>query len=280
MVDAAPTLKLHELIKRTASRLGDAVLLEATGGSTTTFVDTLNIPPNSQELTRRQIMFTSGSNEGVARSISDTTQATSTLTFTALSFAISAGVTAFCVNAKAGGFTLLEYKEHINEAIGFLRGISRPAVVSSNLTVDSSAPTLAIPTTMSEVYAVEWLNTDGITWRDLSGSSMRGGDGWWIDEANQVVILDPWMANQYHGMTVRLRGDGKHGELSTYTSTTRIHPGFLVPRAAYTLALMGVDRDIHGSRKQTVLQFEREYQAAMSLVRTRREPTSVASRQD
>lgn len=282
MTDASPALKLHELIRTVASRLGDCHMLEATDGTTTTLVDTLNITTGMPSFSGRQIMISSGTNEGQARLVANTDHATSTISFggAALGAAIVAGVSAFAVNAKGGGFTLLEYKEHLNEAVRSVRGIARVSVVSTNLSVDSSTQTLAIPDTMSEVYAVEWLDQDGITWSDLSGANMRGNDGWWVDETNSTIILDPFMSNYYHGMTVRLRGEGKHDDFTTYTSTSRIHPRYLVSRACYTLGLMGIDRDVHGNRRTQVPQFQRESEAELAIVRTRREPTSVGVRQD
>lgn len=281
MSDAVPTWKLHELIKSVATKLGDAIEFSATGGTTSTLIDTLNIPLGNKDLDRRQLLITSGTYEGEARIITDTNLSTSTITFSpVLAGAIVSGVTAFCVNARGGGFALLEYKTHINMAIRDSYPIARTPVVSSNLTVDSSVPTLAVPSTMNEVWGVEYLDADGVSWRAVQPAGLRGLDGWHVNQAEGVLTLDPDTAAYYHGTTVRLRGEGRHAELTTFTSTTSLNAQWITSQAAYTLAMMGIDRDIHGSRARQVLQFQQDAQAQLALIRTRHEPTSIAVRHD
>lgn len=282
MTDAVQTYTLMELIRSVAGRLGDSIEFVATDGTTVTLTDYMNVPQGSHSLTRRQLLVTGGTYAGQSRIITDTDAPTATITFSpALAGAIVAGDTAFCVNAMGGGFGLIEYKRSINNAIRDSYPIARTPIVSSNLTINSAAPTLTVPTTMNEVWGVEWLDgNDNVTWRMLNPSSLRGGTGWHYNQAEGVLTLDYDTANAYHGTTVRIRGEGRHAELSAYTSTTTLNPQWVVAKACYELALMGIDRDIHGSRAKQIMQYEREYQSLIALIRTRHEPTSIAVRYD
>jgi hypothetical protein len=101
-----------------------------------------------------------------------------------------------------------------------------------------------------------------------------------------------WQSNAYDGTVwingksrldadtrmVRIVGSGRHTELTAYTDTTSLHPLWVVSQACYHLCMAGLDRDPSGVRSRTVLEFQREAEGRLTLIRTRQEPTSRRAR--
>ncbi len=277
--DAIASYPLYRLIADVAHKLGDSFEFEATGGTSTTLVDTLNIPQGSHSFTRRQLLFISGTYAGEARVITATTPGSFTVTFSpALGGAVSAGDMAVCINAHGGGPSILEIKRQINAAIANSYPLARTPLVSSNLTVDMDVPTLTVPDSMDEVYAVEWLDDDGIVWSDIPSNGMRGGSGWWFNQPEGVITLFEQTASMFDGYTVRLRGEGRHPELANMDDETTLDHGWLVAEAAYQLSMSLLDRDMTGNMKLKAAQFEREARMMLPRIRTRYKPTSYSVR--
>lgn len=283
MTDAVRTTTLEELVDRCAFRLGDAVFIQTTkAGTVTELYDQVNIPLGNEQLQRRQIVFTSGTDgnpRGVVKLITDTNPTAHSLTFTPeMGSLIAQGVTATIINKRGQGFSYLEYKKAINMAIDDAYPIYRELVVGATAVFNSDSPTLSIGTTLNEVYAVQYQDDAG-DWWPISQASHMAYPGWQSNPySNQVVINDLDLRDSINGMTVRVLGEGKPAALTTHTSTTRIHPEWLVSRACYHLCLMGMDRDITGLRSKQVLTFQAEAEQRMTLIRTRREPSSLPTR--
>ena len=281
MTDAVRTTTLEELISRVAFRLGDQVLLESSdAGSTTTFIDTLNIPMGNEDLARRQLVFLSGAYRGNVKIIQLTDAASHTITFDpATAGNVPAGVSAMVINKRAMGYTYLEYKRAINMAIDDAYPIYREAVALDVPVLDENSPAIDLSASaINEVYDVQWQDDDG-SWWPLAQAAHVGYPGWQVERySNQIIINDYDLRRDLYGVTIRVLGEGKPAPLSTYSDTTRIHPEWLTARACYHLCLMGLDRDITGLRSKQVLTFQAEAEQRMTLIRTRREPASRMTR--
>ena len=280
MTDAVRSTTLEELITRVAFRLGDAVLLESTdAGSTVTFIDVINIPVGNEDLTRRQMVITSGTYRGQVKSIVACSHAQHMVTFDpATAGSVPAAVTAVVINKRGMGYTYPEYKRAINMAIEDAYPIYRELIAASTSTFNSATGTLTIPSTINEVYAVEWQDEEG-QWWPIETAEHRSYPGWQVDQyANQIIVNDLDLRANIDGMSVRVLGEGKPGQLSAYSDTTKINPEWLTARACYHLCLMGLDRDITGLRSKQVLTFQAEAENRMTLIRTRRQPSSAPSR--
>lgn len=281
MTDAVRTTTLEELIARVAFRLGDHVLLESSdAGSTTTFVDTINIPMGNEDLTRRQLVFTSGTYRGTVKVIQATDVSAHAITFDPPTAAtIPAGVSALVINKRGMGYSYLEYKRAINMAIDDAYPIYREWVVYTAGTFSSDSPTISLLAgVVGEVAAVQYQDDNG-DWWPVDQALHMAYPGWQVNPySNEIVVNDLDLRDTLDGLTVRVLGEGKPASLSTYSDTTRIHPEWLTARACYHLCLMGLDRDITGLRSKQVLTFQAEAEQRMTLIRTRREPGSRLGR--
>src|SRR4051794_13920128 len=119
MTDAVRTTSLAELRRRIARRLGDLVRVQGTEtGSTSTLVDAINIPTGNEDLTRRQMVFTSTDFAGVKAVITSTDPRGNEIPFRPILPATTpSATTADIFNKRGAGFSLTEYKDAINDAI-------------------------------------------------------------------------------------------------------------------------------------------------------------------
>ena len=283
MTDAVRTTTLEELITRVAFRLGDAVLLTATkAGTTSELFDQVNIPMGNEDLKRRQIVFTSGTAgnpRGVVRIITETNASAHSLTFSPeMGSLIASGVTAVVLNKRGMGYTYEEYKRAINMAIDDAYPIHRVKQAGTTATFDSGSPSLSIPSTIDEVYAVQYQDDNG-DWWSIDKAPWNDYPGWQVNAyENKIIVNDLDLRYTIDGLTVRVLGEGRAPQLSLYSDTTTVHPEWLTARACYHLCLMGLDRDATGMRGKQVLTFQQEAETRLTLIRTHREPSSSTTR--
>jgi hypothetical protein len=281
MTDAVRTTTLEELIKRSAFRLGDLVMIETTGSPSvnTEIVDAVNVPMGNEDLTRRQMVFSSGTYRGQVVMITHTDPGSHSITYEPETTGpVIAGTTAYIINKRGMGYVYQEYKFAANMAIDDSYPLARTPVAGMASAFDSSTPTLSIPSTINEVYEVQWQDDEG-NWWPLERSFGSGYRGWQVNQYdNTIVINDENLQADIDGMTVRVLGEGKHPALTTYSDTTRLHPDWLVARTCYHLCLMGMDRDITGTRARQVGVFADEAEKKLTLIRTQRVAGSAVTR--
>jgi len=280
MTDAVRTTTLEELVQRVAFRLGDLELVQSTAnGSVSELIDAVNVPLGGRDFTRRQMVFTSGDNRGTVVVVVNTNPTSHSINFSpSMVDAIPSGVTAYLINKQGGGFSYLEYKRAINMAIDGAYPIARTKI-STTATFDGAAPTITVGSTIGEVYAVEALDSDG-NWIPIPAAEHRGYHGWYADRVDgSLTVNGAYLSDWMDGLTVRLRGEGRHPQLDTYSETTKLHPDWIESQACYNLAMMGMDRDISGQRQRQVLTYQREAEMRLNLIRVYREPESDVGRQ-
>ena len=145
-----------QLITRLAHELNDAMSLAATSnGSTTTFVDNVNINSSRESYDGWEWFGTSSPNSDVIATV--TTTSVSTITITPAVTSTTTGSTALLVNRRGRGFRIQDYKRAINGAIQDFNGLARIPVVETIAAVfDADTGTIAIPADLAEAYRVEW----------------------------------------------------------------------------------------------------------------------------
>jgi hypothetical protein len=264
-----------QLRQAIARRLGDYIGLTATAnGSTTTFTDTIRLAAAREALIGRQWVGTSGTNDGVVRTVSS---GTTTLTLSAAVTSTVAADTADLYNKRGTGWQFEEYNAKINDVINDAAGFARLDVVSEIATAfDAEVPEVTAPVALAWVYAIEWEDDDGF-WHAIPPMLGRfGGHGWETDPAaGQVRILGrpAWDAN---GKTIRMHGYGRQDVLSTDSDSCALNSGYVIAQAAYELAFEGLDRDTGLAQK--VLLFQQQADRARRGMRTYWNPASRAVR--
>ena len=194
-----------QLITRLAHELNDAMSLAATSnGSTTTFVDNVNINSSRESYDGWEWFGTSSPNSDVIATV--TTTSVSTITITPAVTSTTTGSTALLVNRRGRGFRIQDYKRAINGAIQDFNGLARIPVVETIAAVfDADTGTIAIPADLAEAYRVEWQDSSA-RWREVKPSLVDGGNGWTAEPANAVIRIEGDPAEQVDGYTVRIHG--------------------------------------------------------------------------
>lgn len=276
MTDAIQTTTLAQLVEDVLDRVGDLHRLEATAGSTNTLVDPINIPFGSVDYARSQMLFTSvtqSANLHDAVLITHTDNREHKLTFEPiLAATVTAGDTAFLCNLKGSGYSLLDAKAAVNKAIRDSAGIARTLVdYEADASFDGDAPTLTVPSTIGDVRRVFYLDSDGME-RTVPRASHYGYEGWEARPYDNQIVLNGLWRDRADGFAVWIVGEGRHPTLSTWTSTTTLHPMWLTAQAAYRLTMKGLGADPGGVRARTVLEHQREAESRLGLIRTQHDP--------
>ena len=264
-----------QLITRLAHELNDCVTLAATtNGTTTTFVDNVNVNASRESYDGWEWFGTSSPNLDVITTVTGTS--TNTLTLTPAVTSTTTASTALLVNKRGRGFRIQDYKRAINGAIQDFNGAALiPTVETITPVFDADDGYLTVPDTLAEAYRIEYQNTEG-RWREVKRAFPSGGDGWTAEPSNAVIRIEGepgWMADGY---TVRIHGYKRQALLSALTDTCAFDSGGIVARAAFLLCRSALDRDPKFA--QMVLIFKNEGDSALSRLRTLRAPGTVAAR--
>ena len=264
-----------QLITRLAHEMNDCVALEATtNGSTTTFVDNVNVNASRESYDGWEIFFTSSPNLGEIATVTGTSS--NTITFTPAVTSTQSGNTALLVNKRGRGFRIQDYKRAINGAIQDFNGTALiPTVATISPVFDSSSGEIAVPADLAEAYRIEYQNTQS-RWLEIKWASRAGSDGWTAEPSNAVIRIEGNPGDAANGYTVRIHGYKRQALLSTLTDTCAFDSGGIVARAAYLLTRSALDRD--PKYAQQVLLYKNEADEAMSRLRVLRAPGTVMVR--
>lgn len=229
-------------IRRRIGRLfGDMLLLTATGnGTTTTFVDAINLARDDAIMVGRQLYFSGGTatNLGLTRRVTDNVKSTTTLTFTpAAAHTTATNDVAEIWNTREIGATLAEVHENINYAIADVADLATTAAAYEPGAFDYDDPVVSLPD--------DWLFFGGVSWLDLTGVWHRIGPAdYRIDKVNRTVELRNRPRSLANGMSLRLWGYTIPGDLDADTDVTSVNPEWLAYQAAAKLALAIAPRAI------------------------------------
>lgn len=203
--------------------IGDYRTLTATGnGTTLTFIDLQNLVRQDDAIIGQWLYFTSGSNAGTEKRISDNDESDGSVTWVGALTSTVAGDTAELWNDRGTGVKPSVVHAHIDRAI---KAVERNYLteVTAEYTFDGASPVTAIgqATWVGIVKGGVWEDAAGATHR-IPGADVR------IDRANRTVELlgdSLWMCD---GRTVRLTGYTAAGALSTDASTTEVDAEYIV----------------------------------------------------
>ena len=258
-----------QLITRLAHEMNDCVALEATtNGSTTTFVDNVNVNASRESYDGWEIFFTSSPNLGEIATVTGTSS--NTITFTPALTSTTTGSTAILVNKRGRGFRIQDYKRAINGAIQDFNGTALiPTIETISPVFDADDGYLTVPADLAEAYRIEYQNTQG-RWLEVKWASRAGSDGWTAEPSAAVIRIEGPPADAANGYTVRIHGYKRQALLSALTDTCAFDSGGIVARAAYLLTRSALDRD--PKYAQQVLLYRQEAEEAMSRLRVLRDP--------
>lgn len=200
------------------------ILCTATAaGTTTTFIDTLNLYAESRLMDGRQGIFSGGTsaNLGSIVRVTSSDKTTTTITFTpAVSSATAEDDELELWNERDEGITPGVIHRLINEAITSIMEKSPTPSTSAAFTWDATAPVielddLAIGSVWEAITGVDWQDDDDI-WHPIPSADMR------VDRhARTLEIRDRsrWLADGY---SVRVRGATLPTPLTGESATTPV----------------------------------------------------------
>jgi hypothetical protein len=264
-----------QLITRLAHELNDCIEVTATSnGTTTTFVDNVNINSSRESYDGWEFFGTSSPNLGIIATVTGTSSATITIT-PAVTTTASTN-TALLVNKRGRGFRIQEYKRAINGAIQDFNGTALiPVIEAIAAAFDADAGTVAMPSTLAEAYRVEYQDSQD-RWREVRRALSPGADGWTAEPAGAVIRIEGCLKDEIDGYDIRIHGYKRQSLLSALTDVCSFDSGGIVARAAYRLTMAALDRD--PKYAQQLLIFRQEADEAMSRLRVLRQPGTVSVR--
>lgn len=279
MVDAVRTTTLEVLRRRVSRALGDLVQVKSTlTGTPATLIDQVNIPTGAETLNRRQMIFTSGTFRGNQVVITNTDHAANQITFSPpQSGNVVAGVTADIFNRNGMGYPPIAIDDAINEAIDDSYPLAR-TTVSTTVTYADATGYIVMPSTMDQVYAIEYYDPRREEWVAVLPSPYRTRAGWQPDIVNGRLYLSGDLSRSIDGYQVMVTGEGRHAQLSLFSDTTKLDPEWIVPTACYILIKQGLNYDDSGNRARMIQIFQTESEAKKASIRTRHQPFSAQSR--
>ena len=275
----ALTQTYQQLRERLADKFEDLVQLTATDAGNagkTTLIDTYHVNPGTEHFNGRDVLCTSGSNNGLKRRITGTADTTGTITLNAALTAQTAANDTFDVfNRRGRGFSIEQYNRAINNAINDAYPSAVIAVVA-NITgaFDADTPEITIPASVTEVVSLEAQDDTG-NWHIIPKARSRGGEGWYADSDAGQLRLHGRNAWDVDTLSLRVHGYGRQGTLSAESDTCVIRPEFIVAHAAYHLALGAVGNEDMAVR---VNSLKRELDEQRVAIRRLREPSGAKVR--
>jgi hypothetical protein len=273
------TVTFDELIRRLADEFGDLVVLTATANGAvgkTTFVDTERVNTGTEDLDGREITFTSGSNDGLSRTITSSVDTTGTLTFAAVTAQTATSDTAEVTNKRGRGFLRAEYKRWINRAIDRAAGLAKIealGTVSGLFSVDD--PETTVPAALTEVFKVEWQDSNGF-WNEIRKASRWGNDGWTAIRGSGKVRIMGAPARQANGRTLQVWGYARQDTLSADSDTCALDTDWVIAWAAYHMGRANLDRK--PELASTLMLMERDERMDEARLRRLRHPDTMSVR--
>ena len=264
-----------QLITRLAHALNDCVALTATSnGTTTTFVDNVNVNASRESYDGWEWFGTSSPNSDVVATVTGTS--TNTITITPAVTSTASGNTALLVNRRGRGFRIQEYKRAINGVIQDFNGTALiPTIETIASVLDMDDGYITVPATLAEAYRIEYQNSEG-RWREIKRALTAGADGWTAEPSGAVIRIEGEPGWDADGYTVRIHGYKRQSLLSALSDTCAFDSGSIVARAAFLLTRSSLDRD--PKYAQMALLYRVEAEEALSRLRILRQPGTVQVR--
>lgn len=206
---------LREIRTAVADLLKDRMELIATGGSTSTFQDTIELVQFDDTLVGSQILIESGANAGQLRTVTANVLSTQTLTLApVLGSAIVAGVEASLYNLHGHGFSVRRYNSTIKSIVNS-RDYKNAVDASYTFAdpYDSRDPVLEVPADFIGIYAVQVALAsyhDETIKYDIKKARYPNSNGWYLEPATRELSINGRERLMAHDGTVTLLGIEPH----------------------------------------------------------------------
>lgn len=198
-------MKLAELLRLVALECGRTFSGSATGGSTTTLADSLNLTTLDDDFLNDGVLwFLSGANKDKTARITDFAQLTGTITFGTLS-AVVAGDTYTACGPEMNKQELIDA---VNRA---LSDVGRIVMINSTLTAVTGTTEYTLPAGVQDVKSVR----------------INGEKNFWWEEVNGKLRFDN--GEPATGATVEIYYIGDHSSVSADADTinTMLNPSYV-----------------------------------------------------
>lgn len=216
------------ILLKTAEFLRDLRYGTATGGSTTTLIDTGLDEPDDDLFNYGTIWFLSGNNSGKTAVVTDYNGTTKTLTFAAQSLACASGDRYAVLNANYRREALVAA---LNTALSAL-GPFDDVYTDATFIVVADQESYSIPTGYSSVKRVEFAQAAGAPYNWKINFH-------WRETAGKIYLDRTTVTGLTAGYAMRLHAEKAHASVwaDADVVTDTIHPSSLALEAAYYAAL-------------------------------------------
>ncbi len=280
-LNGAFSIPLSDLRRRVLRRLGDGgeILTATSNGTTTTFIDALNVSSAAENRDGQFITPLTGTagNIGKTARVTTTTDASNRLTFTpAFPFATAVGDVIETTNYRGIGFRPDQIVNAINDAINdaYPLGLIEVSADVNGFNADPPG-TVVVPLNMREVYDVAFIDSAGYS-RPLRIASRTNRYGVSFDAVAGTINIAGVPAIDANNNVLRLFGYARQPALALDSDVCLLNAEYIVSRACYHLALAKISSD--PSYGQMVSVFLKESEMLRSRVRTQRKPGTTLVR--
>ena len=254
------TVTRTQLRRRSSGALGNMLIATATAnGTTTTLIDTITLKISDNGLVGREAYFYSGTalNIGLKRTISTSNNAAGSITFPAVTSTVAGDVVEIH-NTRASGWVVQEIHDEIDSVLREASD-SMPKYTRSNVVAvfNKAAPTVTIPATFRGIYALHWLDADGL-YHEIPAASEPSQEGWWVNRGQSELIVNGSYRNTIDTYVVRIYGTEEYAALSTDASTTTCNEEWLVNQVCANLLMRGSERVSDNSRMTKADWFQKK----------------------
>lgn len=214
-------------------------LTATSNGSTTTFIDAIRLAAARESGTGRQWVGTSGSNDGVVRSC---TQSGTTLTLSSAVTSTATSDTADLYNKRGTGWLYEEYNRVLDQVVEDAAGFGMIEVVDDVSEFDADSPEVAVDASLAYVHKVEWQDSDD-KWHTVPAATDDSRYGWYADPVGGSIWIEGAPQRWVDGMALQITGYGRQSAFASDSATCVLNTSWVVAQACFRLCRSGMDRD-------------------------------------
>lgn len=255
-----------QLRRRIAGRLGDVQDLIATeDGSNTTLIDAIRLSGAIEQPKNRDIVFTSGPNQGVTRRVTGWDLVAGFVDFADVPDVTTTGDKAELYNFRGRGWRVEEYNDAINQALVDASDLARVRMGYAPDPYD--AHTGLIPITNPDMTHLVTLSYEGYggIYETVPHALNFRGEGWSYDPTIQSIDVRGGVIPG--GAILRVQGFKRPDPLITDSDVTSINAEWLTVKACHVLCMAAISRDPSNYNEGMV--YGQEAEQTRSCLRTR-----------
>lgn len=268
----------REISRRVLSRLGDLMIITATGdGTMTTFSDRRNLIGEPDAYRGRMIRFTGGTvdNIGEVRYVSGSSRTNRTLTVDdALPAAIAEGDEAEMINFFGLGYRFRDVEDAIDAAVSAAGEFSPEPTFLDVGTFAATSPRIYLPDDWIGVNAVDWQNTETSAWNTAEYTPRMYENGWSVDRSTRSVYIGRNLSTTMDTKTTRIRGIKMPSPIPYPDDRTTINAEWLIARCISELSSAMFRRNPTAEREK-MLAYDLQNEQVIRTMTTKRSPMNT-----